>query len=259
MKKINLLIQFLLFALFAYSQTINNPQIKSKRTGDIYIKSIVTTEFYTQINFIYKNSTSHGHYILLTPAGHKDAYYIKSDEQTYKLLSTQNIGNINGITVAMPNKSVEFSAKFERVPSNITKFDLIEGATGTWDFYGVELQQTSGNDGVPEESTQFRKDYKQFCTFDGKIDKWGDWNSMNFTFVFNINNNGDCKMFAPDGSVEVFRSVSKTEEGKTDNGVKTQSMKILDEKGREIVLILYNNGQLLLYYNDKVRYQFSEE
>jgi hypothetical protein len=258
MKNIYFTLTALLIVINTFSQTVTYPDIDRKVEKDIYIKAVTTTELYTQITFEYLNSKSEGLYILLYPPGSKDAYYIKSNGQSYKLLSTQNIGNYDRVTPAMSGKVVEFSARFEKLPSNTTQFDLIEGAAGTWDFYGVKLKRESTNGTQSDEEKQFRRDFKYFSTYDPDIKKWSELKESNNTFVFNINTNSDVKLFWASGKTELLRKVSKIEEGKTDDNKKYQSITLLDEKGNEIYLTLYEDNKLMLGYGENNYLMFSE-
>jgi len=248
----------LLWVINTFSQTVTYPDIDKKIDNDIYIKAVTTTELYTEITFEYLNSKSNGLYILLYPPGSTDAYYIKSNGQSYKLLSTQNIGNYDRVTLAMTGKVVEFSARFEKLPSNTTQFDLIEGAGGTWNFYGVKLKSESANGTQSDEDKQFRNDYKFVSVRTPETKKWSELKESNNTFVFNINTNSDVKLFWASGKTEVFRKVSKKEDGKTDDGIKHQSITLLDEKGNEIYLILYEDNRLMLIFGKDNALLFSD-
>lgn len=229
MKRILLTLTVLLIALKTFAQTVSYPDIERKGENDIYIKTVTTTDHYTQITFVYINSKSEGHYILLNLPGHKDAYYIKANGQTYKLLSTQNIGNSNGITEAMPGKIVEFSARFERLPSYTTSFDLIEGISGTWDFYGVQLKKSEK---ASSSSTKFRVDYNYISVYDPKTKTWGEWQSGDNTFVININEKGDIAHFKANGETVIYKKLSGVEEGYTEMGNHHyQIIEALDDDG----------------------------
>jgi hypothetical protein len=229
MKKTILILTVLLIAIKTFAQTVSYPDIDRKGEKDVYIKTVSTTDYYTQINFVYKNTKSEGHYILLNLPGHKDAYYIKANGQTYKLLSTQNIGNTNGITAAMPGELVEFSARFERLPSYTTQIDLIEGTSGTWDFYGVKLKKVETTNSSPEK---FRVDYNYVAAYDPNTETWGEWQAGDNTFVININEKGDIAHLKGNGETVIYKKLSGVEEGYTDKGNHHyQIIKALDEDG----------------------------
>jgi hypothetical protein len=115
--------------------------------------------------------------------------------QLYKLISTHNIGTSDRITSALPGKVVEFSARFEKLPSNTIQFDLIEGADGTWNFYRVKLKKKSTKETQSDEDKQFRRDYKFVSFYTPETKKWSEKKENNTTVVFNINSNSDVKIF----------------------------------------------------------------
>jgi|GEM_PF-6244261 len=215
MKRTLLILTILLIGIKTFSQSVSYPDIDRKGEKDVYIKTVITTDYYTQISFVYKNTKSEGHYILLNLPGHKDAYYIKANGQTYKLLSTQNIGNSNGITAAMSGEFVEFSARFERLPSYTPQFDLIEGTSGTWDFYGVQLKKSETSS---SSVSKFRVDYNYISVYDPKTETWGEWKSGDNTFVININDKGDIAHLRANGETVIYKKPSGVEEGNTDKG-----------------------------------------
>lgn len=240
MKHLIFTLTILTFSISIFGQTVTYPTINRKTEKDVYIKSVSTTDYYTQINFIYKNSKSEGHYILLNPPGHSDAYYLKTNGITYRLLSTQNIGNTDGITVAYPEQSVEFSARFEKLPSYTTSFDLIEGATGTWDFYGVQLKSSS----TTTESTKFRRDYNYIAVYDPQTETWGDWQAGDNTFVINVNEKGDIAHLKANGETVIYKKLSGVEEGTTNAGDHYQIIKALDEDGDVFRFQLFDNSSI---------------
>jgi hypothetical protein len=229
MRKTTISWVLILITVGLYSQTVTSPDFDRKSASDLYIKSVVTTENYTQINFIYNSSKSQGQYIFLNLPGHKDAYYISANGRTYKLLSTQNIGNTNGTTAAMPGKPIEFSARFERLPSYTSKFDLIEGPTGSWDFYGVQLGSSAKSKTTVEK---FRIDYNYITIYNPDTETWSEWQEGENTFVININDKGDIAHLRADGETVIYKKLSGVEEGYTSkDNQHYQIIKALDEDG----------------------------
>lgn len=108
-----------------------------------------------------------------------------------------------------------------------------------------------------DEETQFRRDYKFFYVRTPDTKKWSELKEGNSTFLFNINTNSDVKVYWESGEKEVFRKVSKIEDGKTDDNIKYQSFKVLDEKGNEIYLFLYEDNRLLLSFDEESAMLFS--
>jgi S1-C subfamily serine protease len=139
-KTTKLFLGLILFLVQAsYGQTYNYPKCNSQDERDLKIVKVVRGDYSTTINFEYSRREEKGIYILLNKPNTKDAYFIRIDGRIYKLTSTSGIGNENGITAAYPNTPVYFSATFEPIPKAATEFDLIEGASGTWHFYGIQL------------------------------------------------------------------------------------------------------------------------
>lgn len=128
-----------------------------------------------------------------------------------------------------------------------------------------EASYASGTGETPREQEEqddgrFRRDYQYIAYYNLETDTWSDWQQGSNTFLFNINDNGDFKLFTSEGKQILFRSTSEITEGKTDEGEPYQSMKALDAKGDEVTLILYSNPSigLLLAWDEGVRVQFSE-
>jgi hypothetical protein len=65
------------------------------------------------------------------------------------------------------------------------------------------------------------------------------------------------KIFWASGKTELLRKVSKIEDGKTDDGVKYQSVTVLDEKGDENYLFLYEDNRLILAFGKDNAIMFS--
>lgn len=241
MRKAIFFLVFLFVCFDLFSQNASYPDVTRKGEKDVYIRSVVTTDYYTRINFIYNNSKPKGHYIFLNLPGDEDAYFIIANGKRYNLLSTENIGNSDGITIAMPDEIVEFSAMFEKLPTYIEEFDLIEGANGPWDFYGVKLDSPSSTSehGKPEK---FRVDYNYVAIFDSNSETWSDWEKGDNTFVININDRGDIAHLRADGENLVYKKLSSVEEGYTEEGnYHYQIIEALDEEGDVFSLQIFDD------------------
>lgn len=83
-----------------------------------------------------------------------------------------------------------------------------------------------------------------FC----KEGKWEDKQKSHNTFVFNTTSNGDILHYKPDGDKEYFRRIDKITEEETDDGEKYHSVKMLDERGDEVLFVLFENGLLVLFF-----------
>ena len=242
MKKIISLFALLLLGISGFSQSISYPDYEKKADRDVHIKSVNTTDYYTQINFLYRNTKDDGHFIFLNPPRHKDAYYIRANGKIYKLLSTQSIANSDRTSLASPNEVVEFSARFERLPSYTTQFDLIEGASGSWSFYGVKLQK----DETSSVSAQkFRRDYNYVTFYDSDTKTWGEWKQGDNTFVININEKGDIAHLKANGETVIYKKMSGVEEGYTDEGNHHyQIIKALDEDGNVFRFQIFDDSKV---------------
>lgn len=141
----------LLFALILphliYGQVhYDYPKCSSQTDYDIKIVKVTCEVTGTIIDFEYNRTESYGINIYLDPPGSYKALFIKVDDKMYKLISTSGIGDKDGITKAYPNKPVYFSATFEPIPLSAKYFNLKEGTTGYWNFYGVKLNNPINND-----------------------------------------------------------------------------------------------------------------
>lgn len=122
-------------------QKINYPSIERQNDNEVKILSVLKNTLNTVIQFEYTREESEGIYILLSPPNSDNAYYIQANGSKFKLLKTEGIANKDGITKALYDRPVKFTATFEPLPKSITKFDLIEGKTGSWHFYGIDLSK----------------------------------------------------------------------------------------------------------------------
>ncbi len=229
MKRLAIVFLVFLFAIQAFAQTYPYPEVRMKTENDVFIKEVKSSNYATEITFIYKNNEEEGNYIYLNLPGHKDAYYIKANGVKYKLLGTKNISNIDGVTLVMPGDVIEFSAKFQKIPTNITNFDLIEGMSGEWNFYGVQLEKSETS---VKSVSKFRNDYNYVTIYDPKTDTWGEWKQGDNTFVININDKGDIAHLKANGETVIYKKLSGVEEGYTEEENKHyQLIKALDEDG----------------------------
>ena len=134
----------LLLPLLSNAQTFN-PTIQRQDENNLRILKIEKNTSNTVIQFEYARKESNGIYILLSPPNSNNAYYILANGIKFNLLKTGGIANTDGITTAFYDIPVKFTATFEPLPKSITKFDLIEGETGTWNFYGIDLSKQNNS------------------------------------------------------------------------------------------------------------------
>lgn len=169
------------------STTINNPKVDKQSSNDVKIESIETLEESTVVNFSYTNSTNDAHYIYLASKGSPDTYYLRANDKYYHLIETYDISANQETTVAYPNKPLYFSAKFEKVSSEIDKFDLIEGREGNWSFYGVSLiNENEGNSEITSgKEVSFSCISRTYC----------DWNKTTGKYSTDCDEYDDISLF----------------------------------------------------------------
>jgi hypothetical protein len=121
----------------------------------------------------------------------------------------------------------------------------------------AERRQSGGSSSSgnrqPENNTssgRFRRDYNYIAVYDPQDKEWSDWQEGTNTVVFNVNDNGDIKIYYASGEYEVFRKISEVYEDSADDGEEYQIVAILDEDGEEMALQLFNNGNMKLIYPD---------
>lgn len=229
---------------FLAGQTTSYPEIDRKTTKDLDITSISIYDSYTKVEFEYTSSRREWHYIYLNTPGHEDAYFIEAAGRRYNLISTTGIGNRDGLTIAKPGFPVRFYAIFEKIPSYTEKINLIEGKNGPWDFYGIRLKEnvTEAKRYDTSKSTdQFRRDYSYISIYDPATESWGEMQEGSNTFVFNCNDNGDVKHYQANGEMTLYRRVSNIIQDKTNNDKGYQYMNVLNDKGYEIGLQLFDD------------------
>lgn len=123
----------------AKSQVYEYPRCNKQIEGNLQILRVVRGENSTEIDFQYTRSQQSGIYIFLNRPNTSGAYYIQVEGKKYKLLSSRGIANDDRVTMAFPKKPINFTATFEAIPKTVNQFDLVEGTTGTWHFYGIQL------------------------------------------------------------------------------------------------------------------------
>jgi hypothetical protein len=109
-------------------------------------------------------------------------------------------------------------------------------------------QTGKANTTVPETSGSFRSDFSIVYTYDPETETWDNGSRGNNTFVFNANDNNDVIMYYASGKKEVLRKISAVHEGTNKTNRKYQSIELLDEKGTEVMLFLYEDGDVLLVW-----------
>lgn len=179
---------------FSMSQFINAqtyyPNINSQSEKNLKIKKVERNSSSTIIEFEYTRTESEGIYIYLSPPNSDGAYYIQANGIKFLLLSTEGIANKDAVTIAYPNKHVVFSAIFEPLPKSITKFDLIEGISGTWNFYGVDISNSNNSNTKPEKIISSSKT-SDTLYFDSKWKGVKTRGAAAFYRIINLDSNGN--------------------------------------------------------------------
>lgn len=103
----------------------------------------------------------------------------------------------------------------------------------------------------------FRRDYFYISVYENG--EWSESEEGDNTFVFNANARGDIFHYTASGKKWVYRKLSDPEEGYTDETYEHyQVLVILDEKGNEVILQLFDNKEigLKLIFNADFMIQF---
>jgi len=108
-----------------------------------------------------------------------------------------------------------------------------------------------------QASERFRRDYNYIAVYDPDREQWSEWVEGINTVVFNINRNGDIRIYYSSGKQEVFRKISDVRSDSTTGGEEYQMVAILDEEGDEQLLQLFNNGDLKLIFSNGVMIQLT--
>ena len=95
-----------------------------------------------------------------------------------------------------------------------------------------------------EAQNQFRKDFNYAAFFDAETDTWSDWEQVEHTFVFNINDNQDIRHYTAKGEIIVYRNMGNKQVGDTKDGEHYQILDLLDDTGNELQLKLFDNPEI---------------
>lgn len=160
---------------YSFGQTYIYPKCNSQAETDLKIVKITRGDYSTTIDFQLVR-TAQAIYVFLSAPNTDGAYYIRAEGKTYKLTSTNNIGNTNGITIANQNKPLNFSATFEAIPKSVTQFDLIEGgSTGSWHFYGISLNSSNISSNESKSSNSSSYSYPKKWDIDNLKEYWKNY------------------------------------------------------------------------------------
>lgn len=99
------------------------------------------------------------------------------------------------------------------------------------------------------ENKQFVKSFSK--VFVKENDKEQDKEiDVRVTFIFNYGGGTDLKEYFND-KTHIYKRISNVEKDKTKDNIEYQFMKVLDESGNEMAVVLYENGVLVLNYLDE--------
>jgi hypothetical protein len=128
-----------------YSKDVLYPNVRHAAQKNISIKKVNILGTTTQVDFLYRSNETTSRYIYLSLPKDGESMYIKIKDRKYKLLFTIGIANKDRQTICHPGQEIEFSAIFEAIPENTEELDIIEGDTGSWHFFGVQLESNNTN------------------------------------------------------------------------------------------------------------------
>lgn len=100
------------------------------------------------------------------------------------------------------------------------------------------------------ENNQFVRTFsKVSATNDnGEFEEYKDGNN---TLVFNYGNGSDVKFYKANGESELLRRISEIKEDKTKEGREYQWNRALNEKGIELIFVLYSDGEVRMLYTNE--------
>lgn len=261
MKSLKKILFFLLCftPIMVQAQIIDNPVFDSKNSSSVTIMKIEITDSNTIVYFIYKAPDKYinGGWFNINPS-----IYIKdaNGNLSYKLIKAE------GVPLAPDVKKCDYIGQilsfkliFPKIDSYVNKINIIEcNADNCFNFYGISLKNSNNSSTTSKKSDKFRIDYTLICFYDSQNQKWLDWSNSDNTFVMNINERGDVAHYKANGKTEIYKKVSGTFDGTTNDGDQYQSIKVLDENGDTFILSLYDNPSLgLVIMSGKEKVQFA--
>ncbi len=111
-----------------------------KSRPEFVIRSVVQGSDFTCIRFAMTAKDRDRNFYLYEGSDASSAYRIVAEGTQYMLTGLKGVGNNNHPTVVKMGSTLEFEARFEKMPDYITSFDLIEGTNGNgFDFKGVSI------------------------------------------------------------------------------------------------------------------------
>ena len=235
-----------------WSQTIEKPEIRNQDNKRVIISQIKRTSEKTIIDLFYlSNKNFKEAKASINPKIKiKETYGTK----TYKIKSIKGIPlSPNKKTIEYEGQAFTFRLEFERVPSSVSRIDIIDCENSDcFNFYGIKLKSSSSSSSSDKEtytsnsdndSDRFRRDYNMVSVFDYDTEEWGEWKSGENTFVINYNSNGDIAHYKANGEPELYRKISGVKKEETEEGVSYQIITALDEEGHEFKFQIFDNSK----------------
>lgn len=106
------------------------------------------------------------------------------------------------------------------------------------------------------ENNQFVRTFSKVSTTNdnGEFEEYKDGKN---TLVFNYGDGYDIKFYKANGDSEILSRISDVKEDKTREGREYQWNRALNEKGLELIFVLYSDGEVRMLYTDKLNGKFS--
>ena len=264
MKKITGLFFFLFTVFSVFAQVTIKPRVDRLDEYSLRIDKIELTENNTIVYcthtapFLYEK----GGWVNIRPGTYlRD----RATRKKYKLISAIGIPlSPSKHFYSAQGQTLSFRLVFSRLPSNCSLIDLVECENNKecFNFYGVHLLTSSYTKNRQESNTgdsgSFRVDFDHYSVYDAREDSWSDWAEGNMTVVFNINDNGDVKLYLANGEQRVLRRFGKIDRDETPNGKSYQIFTVLEVDGTELLIQLFDYGDMKLIYQDGSCIQMSD-
>ena len=95
------------------------------------------------------------------------------------------------------------------------------------------------------------------CIRDSDNGEFEEYKDGKNTLVFNYGDGYDIKFYKANGDSEILSRISDVKEDKTREGREYQWNRALNEKGLELIFVLYSDGEVRMLYTDKLNGKFS--
>jgi hypothetical protein len=102
---------------------------------------------------------------------------------------------------------------------------------------------------VVSANAQTRRDFKRVRQSTSKESEYSSWSDTNASLVYNLKSGTDSKIYWNE-KVFAFRSVMDAQRQEFAPGVNLSLLMVLDDAGQEYALMIFDNGEIVLY-NDK--------